>query len=268
MSFCSPRVSIIIPTKNESENIDWLIARIIASAVQFEEIVFVDNQSTDGTRTVIRAHAKTLPIRIVTQSAARPGLAGAIMLGAEAAKGDLLIVMDADLSHPPEGIIDLLAPLLAGEADMTIASRYIKGGSAPGWPLCRRILSRAGSLLAYPLTGVHDSMCGFFAIWRCLLLQVDPPSSGFKIAFETIVRAGPTLRTCEIPFVFRDRVRGQSKMSFTIAARYFGRWLAAVLWRCSVRFLVPVRLPEPEKFELRAGHPAANRSNETGVAQA
>ena len=140
MSFWSPRVSIIIPTKNEAENIDWLIARIIGSAAQFEEIVFVDNQSTDATRTVICAHAKTLPIRIVTQSAARPGLAGAIMLGAKAAKGDLLIVMDADLSHPPEAIIDLLAPLLAGEADMTIASRYIKGGSAPGWPLCRRIL--------------------------------------------------------------------------------------------------------------------------------
>jgi len=137
-------------------------------------------------------------------------------------------VMDADLSHPPERIKDLLAPLFAGTADMVVGSRYVKGGSTPGWPLWRRIVSRAGAALAYPLTGVHDSMCGFFAIGRSRLLQLAPETSGFKIVFETIVRGGGTLRVREIPIAFRSRVRGKSKMSFSVALRFFFHWMCAM----------------------------------------
>ena len=90
------------------------------------------------------------------------------------------------------------------------------------------MLSRAGAALAYPLTGVHDSMSGFFAIARSRLLKVAPPTVGFKIAFEAIVHAGSTLRVREIPVEFRDRARGQSKMSLGIALRFFSRWLIAV----------------------------------------
>jgi len=135
--------------------------------------------------------------------------------------------MDADLSHPPERIKELLAPLFAGTADMVVGSRYVKGGSTPGWPLWRRIVSRAGAALAYPLTGIHDSMCGFFAIARSRLLELAPQTSGFKIVFETIVRGGGTLRVREIPIAFRSRVRGKSKMSFGIALLFFLRWLRA-----------------------------------------
>jgi dolichol-phosphate mannosyltransferase len=90
-------------------------------------------------------------------------------------------------------------------------------------------MSRTGAALAYPLTGLHDSMCGFFAIGRSRLLELAPHASGFKIVFETIVRGGGTLRVREIPIAFRDRARGKSKMSFSVALRFFFRWLCAML---------------------------------------
>jgi dolichol-phosphate mannosyltransferase len=122
----------------------------------------------------------------------------------------------------------LLAPLFAGAADLVVGSRYVKGGSTPGWPIWRRIVSRAGAALAYPLTGLQDSMCGFFAIGRSRLLELAPQTSGFKIVFETMVRADGTLRVREIPIAFRERVRGKSKMSFGVALRFFFRWLRAM----------------------------------------
>jgi len=221
-------VSIVIPTLNEEENIDPLISQITACAVPFLEILFVDDHSTDNTRGKIHDLARTQPIRLIEQDGADLGLAGAIMSGARAAQGEFLLVMDADLSHPPERINDLLAPLFAGTADLVVGSRYVKGGSTPGWPVWRRVVSRAGAVLAYPLTGLHDSMCGFFAIRRSRLLELAPHTSGFKIVFETVVRAGGTLRVREIPIAFRERVRGKSKMSFSVALRFFFRWLRAM----------------------------------------
>jgi dolichol-phosphate mannosyltransferase len=221
-------VSIIVPTLNEEENIAPLVSQITACAVPFREILFVDDYSTDATRKEIRALQKTHPIRLIEQDGAELGLASAIMSGARAAHGEILLVMDADLSHPPERIKDLLAPLSTGNVDLVVGSRYVKGGSTPGWPVWRRIISRAGAALAYPLTGVHDSMCGFFAIGRSRLLELAPHTSGFKIVFETIVRGGGTLRVREIPIAFRDRTRGKSKMSFSVALRFFLRWLRAM----------------------------------------
>src|SRR5438094_4343627 len=219
-------VSIIVPTLNEEENIAPLVAQITACAVPFREILFVDDHSTDDTREEIRALEKSQPIRLIEQDGAEVGLASAIMSGARAAQGEILLVMDADLSHPPERIKDLLAPLFAGTADMVVGSRYVKGGSTPGWPLWRRMVSRAGAALAYPLTGVHDSMCGFFAIGRSRLLEVAPKTSGFKIVFDTIVHDGGTLRVREIHIAFRDRPRGKQKMSFSVTLRFFLRWLS------------------------------------------
>src|SRR5436190_14198466 len=236
MSTPANSVSILVPTLNEEENIAPLISQILASAVPFREILFVDDNSTDATRDMIRALAGSHPIRLIEQDGVHLGLAGAIMLGAQAAHGEILLVMDADLSHPPERINDLLAPLFAGTADMVVGSRYVKGGSTPGWPLWRRIVSRVGAALAYPLTGVHDSMCGFFAIPRSRLLELAPPASGFKIAFETIVHGNGALRVREIPIAFRNRIWGKSKMSFDVALRFSVRWLHAML-----RHIVPRR---------------------------
>ncbi len=221
-------VSIIVPTLNEEENIAPLLSQIIACAVPFREILFVDDHSTDATRDMIRALGRSQSIRLIEQDGTELGLAGAIMSGARAAQGEILLVMDADLSHPPERVKDLLAPLFAGTADLVVGSRYVKGGSTQGWPTWRRMVSRAGAALAYPLTGLHDSMCGFFAISRSRLLELAPQTSGFKIVFETIVRADGTLRVHEIPIAFRARVRGKSKMSLGVALRFFFHWLRAM----------------------------------------
>ena len=221
-------VSIIVPTLNEEENIAPLVSKITACAVPFREILFVDDHSTDNTRAKIYDLARTQPIRVIEQNGADLSLAGAIMSGARAAQGDILLVMDADLSHPPDRINELLAPLFADTADLVVGSRYVKGGSTPGWPIWRRIVSRTGAALAYPLTGLHDSMCGFFAIGRSRLLDLAPQTSGFKIVFETMVRAHGTLRVHEIPIAFRERVRGKSKMSFSVALRFLFRWLRAM----------------------------------------
>lgn len=225
-------VSIIVPTRDEGENIAPLVSQILARPVSLQEILFVDD-STDATRDVIRSLAANYPVRLIEQDRARPGLAAAVVSGAEAATGTFLLVMDADLSHPPDRISDLLAPLLTNTADMVIGSRYIPGGSTPGWPFWRRLLSRTGAALAYPLTGVHDSMSNFFAIARCRLLELAPPANGSRTAFEAMVRAGPTLRVLEIPIVFRDRARGRSKMSLGIVFRCLSRWLVAVFRRLS-----------------------------------
>jgi dolichol-phosphate mannosyltransferase len=231
MSPTAESVSIIVPTRNEAENIAALVSDIVAKGAFFREILFVDDDSTDETRNIIRSLAGTHAIRLIEQDPAERGLAAAIMEGAREAKGDLILVMDADLSHPPDRIADLLIPLQAGTADMVIGSRYVKGGSTPNWPLWRRILSRMASALAHPLTNVHDSMAGFFAISRSRLLEIAPPTMGFKIAFETIIRGGSSFRVREIPIAFRDRAHGKSKMSFGVAGRFLYRWLVAVFRR-------------------------------------
>jgi dolichol-phosphate mannosyltransferase len=230
ISFLDSSISIIVATRNEAENIAPLVSRIVARRVAIQEILFVDD-SSDGTRDVIRSLAASHPLRVIEQDSGRPGLAGAVMSGAEAARGTFLLIMDADLSHPPAQIDALLAPLLAGEADMVIGSRYVPGGLTPGWPLLRRLLSRAGSAVAYPLTGVHDSMSNFFAIRRSQLLEIAPPSNSGRIAFEVLTRARPTLRVFEIPIVFQDRERGRSKMSLGVAFHCLYWWLAAILRR-------------------------------------
>lgn len=223
----SKPVSIVIPTLNEVENIEPLVAAIAVSAPGCCEIIVVDDGSTDGTRERVRAMASEFPVRLLHRETPTLGLAGAVVAGARAARGEILVVMDADLSHPPAEIPSLVSPILAGTADMVIGSRYVRGGSTPGWPVYRRVMSRVAAGLAFPLTDVHDSMCGFFAIRRPSLLQLAPDATGFKIAFEIIVRSAGLLRVLEVPIAFQDRERGRSKMNLSVALLFSARWAVA-----------------------------------------
>ena len=227
--------AIIVPTLEEADNILPLVRQIEHTRVPFSEIIFVDDGSTDGTREKIRELTTTHRVRLVERDGAERGLAGAIITGANASTADYFVVMDADLSHPPEEIPALLQPILANEADLVVGSRYIPGGATPGWPVWRRFLSRIASGVAYPLTGVSDSMGGFFAIRRESLLRFANQAAGFKIVFETIVRGRGSLRVREVPIVFRDRQRGTSKMSLAQASRFAIAWFRAIGRRVTER---------------------------------
>ncbi len=220
-------ISIVIPTVNEAENVEPLVRRIMQCAPPPDEILFVDDGSTDGTGDAVRTLALKHPVRLLERDFPAGGLSGAVIAGARAARGDILVVMDADLSHPPERIADLVRPLSLGVADLVIGSRYIPGASTPGWPLWRKLMSRVAAAVAFPMTGVHDSLCGFFAMRRHAFIDATSYATGFKIAFEAIMHGGPNLRVLEIPIVFHNRARGISKMSFGVAILFFLRWIAA-----------------------------------------
>lgn len=220
-------VSIVIPTLNEAENVEPLVCQVMAHAPPSSEIIIVDDGSTDGTGDRVRSLASLHPVRLLVRENRTLGLSGAVIAGARIASGDILVVMDADLSHPPQELHSLITPVIDGRADMVIGSRYVAGGTTPDWPFFRRILSRVAAGVAYPLTGVHDSMCGFFAIRRSLLLELTPAATGFKIAFEAIVNGGRSLRVVEVPIAFRDRARGISKMNAGVALLFSVRWSVA-----------------------------------------
>jgi dolichol-phosphate mannosyltransferase len=231
------QLTVIIPTLNEAANIQRLVARIFeqnSAALQIE-VLFVDDGSTDGTCERVLLLAQTQPVRLLRRERPAGGLAGAVLEGARMAKSRWILVMDADLSHPPERIGDLAAPLLNYSQDMVIGSRYVPGGRTPGWPWWRRFMSRMACLLARPLTRAKDPLSGFFATERASLIQCGGDAAGFKIALEIIVNAKREFRVKEIPIVFRDRERGGSKMRFGVLATYLLRLMALLLRRAVAR---------------------------------
>jgi dolichol-phosphate mannosyltransferase len=236
-------LDIIVPTLDEAGNVGPLVGQIEQTGVSFHEIVFVDDGSRDGTRENIRALSAEHRVRLIARESGERGLAGAIIAGANLSAADVVVVMDADLSHPPEQMAALVGPIRRGEADLVIGSRYIRNGATPDWPLWRRVMSRAATLLAFPLTGVHDAMGGFFAVRREVLLEFAGNATGFKIAFEMLVRSRRKLRVREVPIVFRDRQRGKSKMSMGEATRFAFDWSRAVAGRIFQRPANTAALP-------------------------
>ena len=175
------RLSVIVPTLNEAENVDALVQAILAQATSnFKlEVLIADGGSIDGTVERVRAWEMTAPVRVIQAGGGR-GLAGDVLAAAEQATSAIIVVMDADFSHAPASIPKLVAPILAGTSDMVIGSRYVPGGSTPDWPLWRRMLSRIAGVFAWPLTDIHDPMSGFFAVRRPCLLAVEPRAAGFQ----------------------------------------------------------------------------------------
>jgi len=237
------RVSVIVPTLNEVGNIDSLLAAILAqeSAELNLDVLVADGGSTDGTADRVRRWEAGAPVRLVASGGGR-GLAGDVLAAAELAEAPIIVVMDADSSHPPASIPELVGPLLAGERDLVVGSRYVPGGRTPGWPLARRFLSRLGGALAWPLADLRDPLSGFLAVRRDRLLAVDPGAAGFKIGLEIMVAGGDGLRVAEVPITFPDRVSGASKLGLFQLAAYGRRLLAlaggAVSTGTAARFAV------------------------------
>ncbi len=213
-------VSIVVPTYREVENIPHLVKRLAAVRDQGLdlELWLMDDDSRDGTEELVRS--MDVPwVRLVVRKEHR-GLSQAVLDGLRRSTRDVLVVMDADLSHPPEKIPEMIAALAEG-AELVVGSRFAEGGSTDDdWGLFRWLNSRAATLLALPLTSIKDPMSGFFALRRSTLeAGRDFNPVGYKIGLELIIKCRCTL-VAEVPIHFSDRRLGKSKLSLKEQLRY------------------------------------------------
>jgi dolichol-phosphate mannosyltransferase len=216
-------ISVVVPTYREAENLGVLVPRIAAALAQADlegEILIVDDNSPDGTPQVCAELAARYPMRLLVRTEER-GLSSAVVHGMRQARGDVLVVMDADLSHPPEKIPDLVRALTEQQADFVIGSRYVKGGhTEEGWGLLRWLNSKVATLLAWPLTSAADPMAGFFALRRATFEandHLDP--IGYKIGLELVVKCR-CRKVAEVPIAFANRLHGSSKLTFKEQVNY------------------------------------------------
>jgi dolichol-phosphate mannosyltransferase len=214
-------ITIVVPTYKEVESLPHLLRRIDEVRGRHDltiELLLMDDKSDDGSVEYIESSGYDWA-RIVVRDGPR-GLSPAVLDGLKLAKNPVVVVMDADLSHPPEKIPDMILALEAGQ-QFVIGSRYVPGGSTDDeWGFFRWLNSRIATLLARPLTDAHDPMAGFFAMRRSELdkaLYLNP--IGYKIGLELIVKCGIE-NVGEVPIDFTDRRYGQSKLSFKEQVRY------------------------------------------------
>jgi dolichol-phosphate mannosyltransferase len=224
-------VSIIVPTLNEAVNLVPLLARIEAAmAGRSYEVVIVDDNSRDGTPHLCRRLAQTYPLRLVCRPMPIGGLSGAVLRGMKSARGDVLVLMDADLQHPPEKIPELLAALDGG-AEFAMGSRYVDGGSTQrGWGRWRKLNSRFATLLSKAFAGeLRDPMSGFFALNASTFRQAGRLNPvGYKIALELLCKCG-VKKVAEVPISFGCRQAGTSKLTWrqrTMFLQHLGRLYA------------------------------------------
>ena len=225
---------VVLPTYNESPTIAEVLRRIRASATDAIDVLVVDDGSPDGTADVAEAVAGELGGVEVLRRPGKSGLGSAYREGFKIGLGrgyEALVEMDADLSHDPSVLGDLLAELDGG-ADLVIGTRYMPGGRIPDWPWHRRAISRAGNLYARRMLGLsaRDATSGYRAYHRRALERINltavrADGYGFQVEMAyKVERAGGIL--AEVPIEFHDRTVGQSKMS----ARIVVEALALVTW--------------------------------------
>jgi dolichol-phosphate mannosyltransferase len=214
-------VWVIVPTYNEAENLRPISAAIL-DALPAATLLVVDDGSPDGTGTIAAELATADPRIRVRHRRAKEGLGRAYLDGfgvAIAGDAQAIVQMDADWSHDPAVLPELVRPIQDGTADLVIGSRYAKGGGVVDWGLGRRIISRGGSLFARTVLnlGPHD-LTGGFKAWRRSTLEGIPfagvHAGGYVFQIEMTFRASRAgARIREVPITFRDRRIGQSKMS-------------------------------------------------------
>ncbi len=213
-------LSVILPTFNEARNIARIIAalaKVLSDGAIEGEVIVVDDDSPDGTARIASGLSESCPVSVRVRTGTR-GLSRAVIEGFGLARGDVCVVMDADLSHPVERIPDLIAPIREGTCDIVVGSRYMTGGGAPDWPWRRKLFSRAAGLLARGVIPLSDPTSGFMAVRKDTLRGIELDPLGWKIVLEVVVRSKARVR--EIPIVFRDRTQGQSKFGVRAQVDY------------------------------------------------
>lgn len=216
-------VAVIVPTYREAANLPLLAPRVDAAlqaAGLSYELIIVDDNSPDETPAVCRKLREHYPVRLEVRKSER-GLSSAVVHGLKLADARILLVMDADLSHPPEKIPELVAALDEPGVDFVIGSRYVAGGKTDEkWSWFRRLNSQAATLLARPFTTAADPMAGFFALRRETFEAADKLSPiGYKIGLELLVKCG-CREIREVPIEFADRIHGESKLSLKEQINY------------------------------------------------
>jgi dolichol-phosphate mannosyltransferase len=219
------RLGLVIPTLNEEANIGALLNRVRSNldGLQVDyELLVVDDDSTDGTRAVVREYSRSDPhIRLLVRRGCR-GLAGAVIHGWDQTDANLLGVIDADLQHPPELLSALVTAIQEGQ-DVAIASRYSAGNGIAGWNPLRRVISQLSTWITVPLQKpgirVRDPLSGFFVLRRTCITGVRLQPEGFKLLLEILVR-GNIRSVAEIPYHFGLRHGGKSKANLRVGFDY------------------------------------------------
>jgi len=218
-----PRATVCLPTYNERENVELMLAALLERLGADDRILVIDDSSPDGTGELADAIAAREPRVSVLHRPRKDGLGPAYLAGFRQALADgaeLVLEIDCDFSHDPDDVPRLIAG--TAEADVVLGSRYVRGGRIENWRLLRRIVSRAGSLYAQVLLAapVRDLTGGFKCYRRAVLETIDldaVSSRGYAFQIETTYRAlRRGFRVLEIPITFVDRREGRSKMSRAI----------------------------------------------------
>jgi len=221
----TPLVTIIVPTLNERDNVHDLVRRLgeVLEGVDWE-VIFVDDDSPDGTATAVRELGRELRQVRCVQRIGRKGLSTACIEGMLASSAPYLALMDGDLQHDPTVLRKMIDVLEEGEAELVVGSRYVDGGSCGNFPRRRQQISRLGTALGRSLlnTDVKDPMSTFFALRRDLLDEVVHGLSGlsFKILLDILLTIRRPVRFREIPFVLGERQAGESKLDASVVWEY------------------------------------------------
>ena len=192
------------------------------------EIIMVDDDSPDGTAEEARRYGRDMPLTVIVRKNER-GLATAVLRGFEAARGDLIAVMDADLSHRPADLAMLYHGLMEQQADLVVGSRFVQGGGSEDWTRVREFISFFARMLGRGLVPVRDLTSGFFMFRRRILDGVPLSPVGYKICLEILVKSRAE-RVAEVPITFRQRMLGQSKLDSAVTLAYLRHLLSLYFW--------------------------------------
>jgi dolichol-phosphate mannosyltransferase len=232
------KLSLIIPTFNEGQNIKQIVGILVKLLDQTipedYELIVVDDDSPDRTWELARELISTYPqLRVIRRETER-GLSTAVIRGWQAARGEILGVIDADLQHPPEILLQLWAEMTKG-AELAVASRNITGGGVSEWSLVRRLLSRGAQVLGLIILPevigrLSDPMSGYFMVRRSAIANQQLSPVGYKILIEVVAR-GQIRQIAETGYVFRERRVGASKVTWKQYVEYIQHLIRL---RCSL----------------------------------
>lgn len=225
-------LTVIVPTFNERANVERLIELLSAALSGARwEVLFVDDDSPDGTASLVKEIAKSDPRVSCIRRVGRRGLAGAVIEGALASSAPYVAVIDGDLQHDERLLPRMLERMKSGETDLVIASRYVEGGGETGgFTAVRASGSRLANWMGRHILRAHvsDPVSGFFMVRREVVEDAAPrlSTTGFKILFDLIASTRQPLRILELPYQFRERAEGASKLDHRVVVEYLGLLIA------------------------------------------